>query len=859
MKKSLLAIAITQAIITVAHADNTAISTTIINDEQGQKYHANMPTTYVYAGSPFSQKMGTQTLTDAQIRKLPTKNGNLTELLRDNPNVQFDKKSDLSTMGGELEPAKISFHGEKFYNNNFMIDGLSNNNNIDPANNNAISGGLPAGHNAWDFPAGGEQSLWIDSQLIGSLEVFDSNISAKYGDFTGGVVDAKIKDPNSQRVSGNISYRTTSDKLTHFHVDHRLTEDFYSANRADYQPRFSKHFYSASINQPINDRASLLFSYNRSTSEIPFYHHILDQWKDQERKNETFLIKGLYETQRGDTISATAMYAPHSSLFYRRNIQNGGYTNQGGGYRFNIDHKHKANWGKVASTIGYQKDENTISNEYDHYYPWWHKYNNVLSDIITWQTGVPTKAGNQTGLQGGYGKFATTKQTFTAKQDYDFKTFDIKNSTHRLSAGWQYRHESADYERYQDTSLGGNMRWNTNVICHGADGCIDGEQYTSTRIFYPARQTSAHLNKYAIYGEDTISMGRFETTIGVRAEYDDFLKNTNIAPRFAWTVDVFDDKKTRVFGGYNRYYAGNIFAYKLRNGISSYHQQTRQINADGTLTDWTDDGKIKERNASKYNHNIDGLKTPHSDEINVGLTQELANTLWTLKYVKRHGKNQYARSQTTNENGEHVMDNSGWTKGETLTLAIKPVSPTLYSGLEFDWSVGANLYTKNRNNTANTYDDSNHQDEEFVIFDNKLMHKADLPALNYNTPWSAFVNMDMKFPDLNFTWGHRLSYTAGYEGYKTQTKECPAFDVAICGDFTGRAVLYDATKHKNAFNYDWRMSYKKPFGQHQSLEFNLDINNIFDRKIATHAGTSATSPTEYKMGRNIWLGATYNW
>lgn len=122
---------------------------------------------------------------------MPTGNGSVPELLKNNPNVQFANTANSSNTPGELAPENVSFHGEKFYNNNFMIDGLSNNNNINHGANKGVLDGDPDGYSPIDLPAGGTQSFWINSELIESLEVFDSNISAKYGDFTGGVVDAE--------------------------------------------------------------------------------------------------------------------------------------------------------------------------------------------------------------------------------------------------------------------------------------------------------------------------------------------------------------------------------------------------------------------------------------------------------------------------------------------------------------------------------------------------------------------------------------------------------------------------------------------------------------------------------------------
>lgn len=196
--------------------------------------------TIIVRSTPTSQTTGTQMITADQIQRMPIRNGSITELLKNNPNVQFANSSDNGNTPGELQPENVSFHGEKFYQNNFMIDGLSNNNTINPGANGGELIASPDGYSPTDLPAGGAQSFWINSELIESAEVFDSNISAKYGNFTGGVVDAKLKKPNLTKAGGRVSYRTTNDHLTQYHVNESIQTDFDRAVNLYYQPEFNK-------------------------------------------------------------------------------------------------------------------------------------------------------------------------------------------------------------------------------------------------------------------------------------------------------------------------------------------------------------------------------------------------------------------------------------------------------------------------------------------------------------------------------------------------------------------------------------------------------------------------------------------
>lgn len=208
--------------------------------------------------SSFAQQMGTQQIDQQKIQDRITTNGTVSELLKSNPNVKFSNANGNSNTPGEIAPENVSFHGEKFYNNNWMIDGMLNNDTTNPgANRGAIAANNPDGYRPPDLPAGGAQSFWINSDIIDHADVYDSNVSARYGQFTGGVIDAQLKNPDTLKSSGRVSYRTTRDSWAKYHIEG--DDAFYNAENLSNQPKFTKHVFSINVNQPINDRAVLLF------------------------------------------------------------------------------------------------------------------------------------------------------------------------------------------------------------------------------------------------------------------------------------------------------------------------------------------------------------------------------------------------------------------------------------------------------------------------------------------------------------------------------------------------------------------------------------------------------------------------
>lgn len=56
--------------------------------------------------SSFSQQIGTQRLTEKDIAAMPSTNGNITDLLKNNVNVRFSSAGNNSTSGGKLNRMK---------------------------------------------------------------------------------------------------------------------------------------------------------------------------------------------------------------------------------------------------------------------------------------------------------------------------------------------------------------------------------------------------------------------------------------------------------------------------------------------------------------------------------------------------------------------------------------------------------------------------------------------------------------------------------------------------------------------------------------------------------------------------------
>lgn len=817
----------------------------------------------VVSETSFSQQIGTQKITEEQMERRPTNNGNITELLKTNPNVRFSSTSEGSMSGGEIKPDDVSFHGEKYYNNNFIINGMSNNDNLNPgASSGRIADSQPPGTNAHDLPSGDTQSFWIDTSSLKSVEVFDSNISAKYGSFSGGVINAELKDPDLDKRSGKVYYRTTNDSWAKFHIDPDRENSFLSATALNLQPDYLKQSYGFVLSQPISDKAALRLSYNRTTSDIQFYHSTLQTYDAQRnlsdagqygnvqrRINETLTLNGVYFPDNGDLWRTTIIYSPHSERYYKPNVVHGGFTNTGGGVQASVGWEKQFENVKMKSFFGYKKSGNTIEQEMDDY------YNYRPSDYLNWISG------SNLARMGGYGKFRTEKQTYTLKQDYEVNEFEWKDIQHKIIFGWDANLANAKYKRDTESTNYSVFVKDSNVICNGDVACIVGDQYASTKQVYETRNVSVSDNQFGAYIEDRMKWKKLEFTAGLRVDHNGFYGTTNFAHRLSTSYDLFGDSSTRLFGGYNRYYNGSMLAYKLRQDIGRAYRQSRTLNTDGTLGEWQD-----ARIVYNSNQDVSKMKNPYADEINAGISQQIGDMLSTFKWVHRESRNQLLRTSATRSDGSaySTLSNNGWTKNDTLTLTLTPKS-----GYKSDWfNLGYNFgFSYNKTKTNYKYYESTDEDVEYYIVNKKLIYAPNgLVPADFNSPWQAHLDLNFEFPKLRLTWDHRFSYAKGqnyfYQPNGNTVFSCDGANTSntvyreACGDFVGDAKIYEEGYKASHLLVDWRFSYKQPTFKDQYLQIDLDINNVLNRRVAAK---SADGNTVYKMGRNFWLGASYNW
>jgi hypothetical protein len=181
---------------------------------------------------------------DAQIQTLPaayirsSARSDLAEALSVIPSVRVAESASSSRQQGDIKPAEFSIRGASPYQNRFVLDGASVDNLLDPAQSERADN--------YTRVAGHSQGQFIDTRFLQNIEVSDTNISAREGGFTGGVVKAETR-AYAGRNEAHVSYRGTSDSLTNLHIDKTQEREFESAAAqmpngvpGEFQPDFRK-------------------------------------------------------------------------------------------------------------------------------------------------------------------------------------------------------------------------------------------------------------------------------------------------------------------------------------------------------------------------------------------------------------------------------------------------------------------------------------------------------------------------------------------------------------------------------------------------------------------------------------------
>ena len=414
------------------------------------------------------------------IEKLPSRDGSVNELIGIAPGIQYGEDYLNSATGGEIVPPPVSISGSRFYDNNYTIDGVSNNSPLDPASDAFSDANKLPGH---------PQIQFLSPDIIESITVYNSNIPAEFGGFTGGFVDTRTLNPTAEPW-GKISYRTTRDSWTKFHIDPLLKDDFYNSDNASNQPRFSKHHYGLTLNIPISDDTGMVTSYQQLRSQIPLQH--LGNSQTQVRKQENFFLKLEHLTDSG-RLAFTVLYSPTMSSYFLTDVKDSEYTLESENLSLALQMDKDFSLAELGLTFGYVHQSIDRQAALHRYY--W----SPETPSIDWSSGK----------EGGLGPLETDHDKVSLKADVKFKHFQLGQTDHAVKLGTETALSKQSYNRpatsyyYYSPSI-------EAVSCAADDpACIDGEQYLTRRTVYNKADSDVEVFDFSAYIQDAIVWKRW--------------------------------------------------------------------------------------------------------------------------------------------------------------------------------------------------------------------------------------------------------------------------------------------------------------------------------------------------------------
>ena len=372
-------------------------------------------------------------------------------------------------------------------------------------------------------------------------------------------------------------------------------------------------------------------------------------------------------------------------------------------------------------------------------------------------------------------------------------------------------------------------------------------QWANTINVYGAGKLDLTETKYAFHLQDAIQIGKLGLRPGLRFEGDDYMEDKNLAPRFAGDYDFFGDRSTVLVFGANRYYGRNLFKYRLADGRQAFNTRYTRTTQGGA---WT---SIQGKNLNKFSD----LNVPYDDEWTLGLDQVWLDTDFRLKYVHREGKDQIVRASNRvlgtgaaagYDTIYYTYTNAASSESDNISLTITPKHEFKWQGTRtsvqaaFDWS-----QTKDAYGTYDSGVDAGEFADDDVIYDGKRMAYSELPAGDFNRPWTARLTTITEIPQWNLTVSNFLRYRGAYEQIiKTDA-------TTVIGDET--LEVYDAAQVKAAPTWDMRVSWEIPTGKDQALFAAVDITNVTDH-VNEIVGKNS-SVVSYEVGRQYWLEVGY--
>lgn len=831
-----------------------------------------------------SDAQGYYVLDEQRIKDYSFGNGNLNELLAILPGVQFSEEAYSATQVSNIRPAEVSISGAQGYQTAYLIDGVSNNSKLS-------TGNAQADRNLVQDVSGHSQQSFINTKILGDVQVFDSNIPAQYGGFSGGLVIANTRDAKRKPEYGaNIRY--TGDQLVEYH---RLLAPDFDGSTTLGEADFSKLDVNAYFATPLTKTSGLVAQLQVLQSSETFDQ--LGVFREQTQVNYNGLLKYHNQLTPKDHLEIRLLYAPYEGDYFDVNALDSDYSITGGGTSLLLKWESSKNWAQMNSQFSWSRSENS-KHAPNIWYVWrnlpgrdWGSYNSSSSSSA-----------------GGYGDIEKIQQDWSWRQNFLFNSFTIANTQHTFNTGYQVSQQNIEFNRLEDSILYNGAAVSTNIDCGSfVIDCIETSfnqpieeieaslgrpldllntddfllfqnnivttgQYFQTRQLSPKSESDADIHSIAAYAEHNVTVGNLDVTYGLRYEFNDFFQNHNIAPRIRADYLLADSYQFIV--GLNRYYDADLINYKLNEAIEPFISQVRST-SNNRPGQWL---SAVVPSGPRYLY-VD-TNTPFSDELALTYRQPLLWGKAEIKYLARANNDSISRSRSFNELGESIWfaENNGSSRYERLSFvwAGQFGAHTIQLNLSkstnqvdestFDGETTLSVGNAQESALNFNYDDSDlvylresvrSPDGSFSITDN-LITRNDLALerQDANRPFVANLSWSIHYQAWSFS-AHARYFGKQNVVYATNDTAplVEADSICVgCLPNTSEYEVFTLTERPDFTLINASLRYQLTLQEKHHLTFSVDAQNLFNAR--THQVGPFTTGLE--LGRQIWLGISYD-
>ena len=816
----------------------------------------------VKLGTESAADTGTTVMDSTQVGVRTDGSGDANSFLRGLPNVQYqDDTSDEAGVDGQdminLKPLELSISGGRTYENNFILDGIAI--NTVTGTEEAIGDELESDTDTPNVDrifGLHSQTVYVPSSFVESATVIDSNASAKYGNFLGGVVSYELAEPATDRWRYTAEVEYQSDAMVNYELG---TEDGLNP-LSKTPPEFIKRKASISASGPITDNIAVIGQFSRSTASTTkeqsyiYYSNAVEE----DSQNDFYRLQVDAETDLGD-FKIEGVKTDYSQSFSSYNWYDYGFDSDTQTDAVKLEHTYEFadfelgglsfkdvkvvtkavhSSSDTLNILGFDEARVYQLTEYSGGAIRW--TSSELSDLCQVNTAGTSaqvcRVTNSEENERGQGQ----KQNSISQEI----TGDVLAGSFLLGYGYDdvvaHRWRDEDYVYYTSATTIYDRRTLgiSGFTCATVEAC-SAEQYANLKTIYPAFDIEASVASINSYFEVDQTFGWINIRGGVRLDYDDYQENMNLAPRFVGTISPTEDLD--ISGGFNRYYAGANLAYAVRDQQprSTIYRRTDTSGVVGDV--WTQTGTT-----GVYSNSISDLNTPYADEFTAGIrwADPWIDAEWRLRYLRRESKEQYASEEVASNT--RVLTNAASGNYQSATAEFyKELPSDLVSQLDAA-GLSASITWADSNVSANSYFYDEEELEERIYYKGTSYSKAGFNVVtgNMDIPLRAQVGLSGTFFEERLKLGVAANYNFAYDGVAD----------------TGETDVIDGVDHEiwedKAFDgvltVDLSGSYKVAAIDDHGLTLNFKVVNLFNEL----GNATASNDNPWVIGRTLWVGAS---